>query len=359
MSDVGEIAVVRWRRYGKDRLYANAVDGSRVGWVDLQTGDVVVEQPGLEHACSEAFASFAAAEGLTLPEAATLAPVTASVRAAPAALESATDMAASVPSVQPAGEPSPSPPPVAAAAVTILPGSPTVTSPSPVPPGATTTAVNVVPEQRDNEPPWVDLAANRPGQDLAKRAAELRREAPIRTTLARVLGVHTGERAMRIGAKGERLVAARLDGLGDGWHVLHAINVRRDRETDVDHVVVGPGGVYCLNTKNRPEKKIIVRGDSFRTNGYREYCVKASRAEARKATRLLSAACGRSVLVHPLIVVVGAYLEVRQQPTDVTVLRRKDVARWLRRRPVTLLPDEVESIFEQARRSTTWLPKAG
>lgn len=102
-----------------------------------------------------------------------------------------------------------------------------------------------------------------------------------------------------------------------------------------------------------------MRGDSFRVDGYRQHYVKASRSEARKASRLLTAACGRPVHVRPLIVIVGAYLDVRQQPADVVVVRRKDVAKWLRKRPAVLSAVDVEAIYEQARRSTTWLPEAG
>jgi len=30
-----ELIMKRWRRYGKDRLYVNLKDGTRVGWLDL------------------------------------------------------------------------------------------------------------------------------------------------------------------------------------------------------------------------------------------------------------------------------------------------------------------------------------
>src|ERR1700744_5161811 len=42
------------------------------------------------------------------------------------------------------------------------------------------------------------------------------------------------------GAAGERKVGATLEGLGDDWHVLHDIYLGRG---NIDHVVVGPGGV--------------------------------------------------------------------------------------------------------------------
>ena len=32
-----DLTVVRWRRYGNDRLYVNDATGRRVGWIDLVT----------------------------------------------------------------------------------------------------------------------------------------------------------------------------------------------------------------------------------------------------------------------------------------------------------------------------------
>lgn len=55
---------------------------------------------------------------------------------------------------------------------------------------------------------------NRPGAAAREQAVALRREAPVRTLLARAMRVHTDERAWRIGADGEEAVAARLARLG-------------------------------------------------------------------------------------------------------------------------------------------------
>jgi hypothetical protein len=43
-----ELTVRRWRRYGADRLFVTQGTGARVGSVDLQSGEVVVEDPELE-----------------------------------------------------------------------------------------------------------------------------------------------------------------------------------------------------------------------------------------------------------------------------------------------------------------------
>jgi hypothetical protein len=116
---------------------------------------------------------------------------------------------------------------------------------------------------------WIDLAETRPGVHLEQQAVTLRQTAPGRILLARVLRVHTDERAYRVGAKGERQVASQLDKLGAGWHFLHSL-VISETGTDVDHLVVGPAGVFCINSKNHPGKKIWVGGDTVLIGGQRE-----------------------------------------------------------------------------------------
>lgn len=80
----------------------------------------------------------------------------------------------------------------------------------------------------------------------------------MRTFLARVLMVHTEERAWRIGADGEEKVGAQLDKLiqrDPRWRAIHAIEVG-ERGSDIDHLVIGPGGVYSLNAKHHPGAKV-------------------------------------------------------------------------------------------------------
>lgn len=37
------ITVNEWKRYGKHRLYANTIDGARLGYIDVPTGEIVLE----------------------------------------------------------------------------------------------------------------------------------------------------------------------------------------------------------------------------------------------------------------------------------------------------------------------------
>jgi hypothetical protein len=214
-----------------------------------------------------------------------------------------------------------------------------------------------------NESPegWTDLARTVAGAGVQAEAEALRDAAPVRSFIARLLGVHTDERAWRVGAKGEQLVAEQLRRLGPSWHVLHSVQLS-ETGTDLDHLVIGPGGVFCLNAKHHPGAKVWVAGDNVYVNGHRpeHNYVRASRSEGRKVARLLRAACSFEVPVRPVVVVVGATdLEVKEQPTDVRICSRRRIADWLAAQPGTLAPEQVEAIFSVARRSTTWRPQPG
>ncbi|MGN6089190.1 MAG: nuclease-related domain-containing protein [Actinomycetales bacterium] len=202
-----------------------------------------------------------------------------------------------------------------------------------------------------------DLAQRGAGAMAREQARALKQAAPVRTFVARVLGVHTDERAWRIGADGEEMVAAQLAKLArkdPRWHFLHAIPVG-ENGADIDHLVVGPGGVYSLNAKHHPGAKVWVGGNTLMINGQRQPYIRNSRFEARRASTLLTAGCGFAVVVTGMVVPVGANdVRIKTPPEDVHVVCRRQLVSWLRARPVVLTDEQVVHIFEVARRSTTW-----
>jgi hypothetical protein len=203
------------------------------------------------------------------------------------------------------------------------------------------------------EPEWQDLALNRPGQAARAKALELKQAAPVKTFITRALGIKTDERAWRVGADGEEEVAWRLRKLGEGWHVIHAVPVGT-KDSDIDHVVIGPPGVFTLNTKNHRGNKVWVAEHAFRVNGQKTDYLRNSQFEAERASKFLSAACGFRVAVEPVIVVISAGMIIKAQPLGVHVVGRKHITTWLSKRPPVLAPQNVEEIFEQARRDSTW-----
>jgi hypothetical protein len=203
-----------------------------------------------------------------------------------------------------------------------------------------------------------DLAANKAGTGAAQMAAAKRAEAPVRTTLARVLGVHTAERAWRVGAQGEQIVGKQLDRLEKlGWTIVHDVPVG-ENGANIDHVIVGPGGVFTVNSKYHWGGRVWVGGSTMMVNGTRVDYLRKARWEAQRAAKLLSAAYGEAVAVTALLSVVCENRTVKSQPVDgaVRVMGPRETRKYVEALPARYQVHEVDRLALCARRSTTWRP---
>lgn len=218
---------------------------------------------------------------------------------------------------------------------------------------------SAVPESlRDRLPPTPpaqenDLARNRAGEAVAARAAELGPTGWQRVA-GRVLGLRTEATSWEVGAKGERIVDKRLRRLEkDGWHVLASV-VKRSG-ADIDHIVIGPPGVFTINTKHHRDARVWVGEHVLTVNGARKPYLPRSRHEAASASRILSSAAGTHVPVSPVIAVVGASdITQRGGHGDVLVARGEDIDRTLRRLPARCSPHEQSRVYDVARHAEIW-----
>lgn len=198
-----------------------------------------------------------------------------------------------------------------------------------------------------------DTAANRAGASARAQAEALRAAAPVRTALARVLNVHTDERAWRRGAEGEETIARRLARLQrDGWTIVHDLPIG-DHGANVDHLAVGPAGAFSLNTKNLTGR-VWVGGDDVRHNGQRTDYASKARWEAARVARALSRATGTPVYVRGVVVVLADNLTVKRQPRAVEVVGGGAIRRWLAAQPDTLDAGTVERLAAAVRDPRTW-----
>ncbi len=71
------------------------------------------------------------------------------------------------------------------------------------------------------------------------------------------------------GASGERQVAAALaDGLPTEWSIVHDVRWPGRPRANIDHVVLGPPGVFVIDTKHW-DGEVLVRDGVLRQNGWR------------------------------------------------------------------------------------------
>ncbi|MGB7980719.1 MAG: nuclease-related domain-containing protein [Candidatus Nanopelagicales bacterium] len=209
---------------------------------------------------------------------------------------------------------------------------------------------------------WQDLSLNVPGQAARSRAhaerAAQKDRGKVRAFMQHLLDVKTDERNWRVGADGEETIGAKLEKLTKhGWYVLHAVPIG-DRGSDIDHVLIGPGGVFTLDTKTHPGGSVWVGRYAIKVNGQSTQYLRNSRFEAQRAARLLSTAIGHPVEVTPVLVFLTGTLipnvTIKQTPDDVRILDRMDVPSAFKRASRRLTCEQVELGFQQARRSTTW-----
>jgi hypothetical protein len=149
-------------------------------------------------------------------------------------------------------------------------------------------------------------------------------------------------------------LAADLHSLPAGWHVVSDVPMG-DTGIDLDHVVIGPGGLYVIHVECHPGSAIHVDGENVVVDGQRHRYVRHSRYEASRASALLTTALGYPVAASGVVVFAGQrLLGLRRLPGDVHVTGRVGLARWLTSRPTLLSPYVVELLFTASAHSVTW-----
>jgi hypothetical protein len=123
------------------------------------------------------------------------------------------------------------------------------------------------------------------------------------------------------GAEGERVVGEVCAELkGNGWHAIHDVSLGHG---NVDHILVGPGGIFTIETKSHPGHIPIDHIDPK--------MLKQAYAEKKLLERITG------LDVQPLLVFSRAYLvgSVPAQRGGVTILPARMLEHYFsRRRPV-------------------------
>lgn len=203
-------------------------------------------------------------------------------------------------------------------------------------------------------PECVDLAAQRPGHAVLAHITSMLTGPPGNTVQpAGATPTPKPVEPWAVGFVGEEKVGLELALLDERWRVLHGVPIGHEG-SDIDHVVIGPPGVFTINTKHHRGKRLDVRGDAVFIGGtYLPYVPKA-RHEAQCARDALTADLPTPCPVTPIVCTVGATLRHREATSGVWVVEDHRLVTALTAQPTVLSPAQIDWLYDRARRSTTW-----
>lgn len=156
---------------------------------------------------------------------------------------------------------------------------------------------------------------------------------------------------LKLARDGERAVGQYLERLREkGYQVLHDLV---GNKFNVDHVLVGPTGVFTVETKTlskpaRGKAEVRYDGQSLTVNGYtpdRDPVIQA-KAQGGWLRELIEESTGKRFPVRSLVVYPGWYIATTAKPTglDVLVLNPKGLPGLLEKLPRILAPEDIKLV---------------
>lgn len=158
-------------------------------------------------------------------------------------------------------------------------------------------------------------------------------------------------------ALGALAVGESLARLGPRWSVLHA--VPQGGHADIDHLLIGPPGVFSLGIRDFPGRQVTVVAGALRVGGSSYPFLRDAEHEVgrvEKALGLLRGAPAHATGVVVLIEPKG--IAVAEKPRDVSVVSSRELVPFLQALPEVLTAGEIALLGALASRPDTWLTHA-
>lgn len=154
-------------------------------------------------------------------------------------------------------------------------------------------------------------------------------------------------RQLKQGIEGEKAVGQFLERLREqGYQVFHDL---QGEDFNVDHVIIGPGGIFTIETKTlskpvRGETKLQFDGETIAVNGkiLERNPVRQAKAQANWLKKTLQEFSGRDFNVHPVVLFPGWYVEHKPGSLrEIWVLEPKALPKFLANEAVAMSMEDV------------------
>jgi hypothetical protein len=163
------------------------------------------------------------------------------------------------------------------------------------------------------------------------------------------------EYRIRTGMRGEQAVAEEMQvAVRAGYYLFNDVPTNADG--NIDHVVVGPAGVFVLETKARSKpanaegRDLVAELDgeriSFTGGAYDQKAAKQAEALAKWLSKELSRSIGRTIAVKPVVVVPGWFVP-RNNSANVILRNPGYFAKELRDANLAITDADIEAVAQQ------------
>lgn len=153
-----------------------------------------------------------------------------------------------------------------------------------------------------------------------------------------------------------------LEALGPAWHIIEwprgeladeLLDPARDDRTVF--LVIGPCGLFAISIVDHGRSRVMVAGDVVQINGKRPPYVSEARRDAKRATRALTKAVGKTIPVTPVLAFVGSGdISVYGLPKDILMATHRELDRLLIAGGSRISPATAEKLARVARHPGTW-----
>jgi hypothetical protein len=165
----------------------------------------------------------------------------------------------------------------------------------------------------------------------------------------RVRPLYQRHSQLRLGRDGERTVGQELEKLREhGYRVYHDF---LGEKGNIDHIVIGPTGVFTIETKSfsrpkNPDAKIVYDGKVVTVPGCKldRDPIAQAKAERDEIRNLIQKYANRDAPVRPAVVFVGWYTERQPEGAEVWVLNTKGVVSFIQHERSKLSEDDIAHI---------------
>jgi hypothetical protein len=203
------------------------------------------------------------------------------------------------------------------------------------------------------------LSSRGPGYAVAKKCLQVQADAEANDPSLKTpdgVRLHPDAWSWYAGALGEIEVGRMLAAVGTEWFVRHSIPIGAET-TDVDHLVIGPGGVFAINTKHHRGASIWIGDHVLRVNNSNTAYLNIAQGEGIDVARRLERRTDFPITVTPVIAVLNARSILDRRAPDNRQVKVVDATRlveWLLAQPAVLDEAHLGLIKLAAEKPGTW-----